>query len=148
MQRLGIIRPSKSPYFSPLHMVPKKKIGDRRPCGDYRSLNHITVRNSYPTPQISMVELNGRTIFTKIDWVKALHQIPIHSDDIEKTAVTKPFGLFKLIRKPFGPQNARKTFQRFIHEVVQNMKYVFVYSDEVLVTSSDLTHILKHLISC
>ena len=90
MQRLGIIRPSKSPYSSPLHMVPKKEIGDWRPCGDYRSPNHITVRDSYPMPQLSMVELNGRTTFSKLDLVKAYHQIPIHSDDIEKTAVTTP----------------------------------------------------------
>ena len=75
MQRLGIIRPSKSPYSSPLHMVPKKEIGDWRPCGDYRSLNHITVRDSYPMPQLSMVELNGRTTFSKLDLVKAYHQI-------------------------------------------------------------------------
>ena len=106
MQRFGIIRPSKSPYSSPLHMVSKKEIGDWTPCGDYRSLNHITVRDSYPMPQLSMVELNDRTIFSKLDLVEAYHQIPIHSDDIEKTAVTTPFDLFEFIRMPFGLKNA------------------------------------------
>ena len=118
MQRLGIIRPSKSPYSSPLHMVPKKEIGDWRPCDDYRSLNLIAVRDSYPMPQLSMVELNGRTIFNKLDLVKAYHQISIPSDHIEKTAVTTPFVLFDFIRMALGLKNAGKTFQRFIQEVV------------------------------
>ena len=138
MQRLGIKRSSKCPYSSPLHMGPKKEIGDWRPCGDYRSLNQITVRDSYPMPQLSMVELNGRTIFGKLDLVKAYHQILIHSDDIEKRAVTTPFGLFEFIRMPFGLKNAEKIFQRFIHEIVQNIKDVFVYSEDVLVASSDI----------
>ena len=114
MQRLGIIQPSKSPYSSPLHMVPKKEIGDWRPCGDYRSLNHITVRDSYPMPQLSMVELNDRKISSNLDWIKAYLQILIHADDIEKTAVTTPFGFFGFIRMPFALKNAEKSFQRFI----------------------------------
>ena len=101
-QRFGIIRPSKSPYSSTLHMVPKKKIGDWRPCVDYRSLNHITVRDSCPLLRLSMIELNGRkNVFSKLDLVKAYHQIPIHSDDTEKkTAVTTPFRLLEFIRMP------------------------------------------------
>ena len=145
MQRLGIKRSSKSPYSSPLLMVAKKEIGDWRPCGGYRSLNHTTVRDSYPMSQLSRVELNGRAIFSKLDLVKAYHQIPIHSDDIEKTAVTTPFGLFEFIGMPFGLKNAEKTFQRFIHEIVQNIKDVFVYSDDVLVASSDIESHLETL---
>ena len=83
-----------------------------------------------------MVELNGRNFISKLDWVEAYHQIPVHSDDIEKTAVTTPFSLFQFIRMPFGLKNAGTTIQRFIHEVVQNISDLFVY-DGVLVASSD-----------
>ena len=126
-------------------MVPKKEIGDWRPCGDYRSLNLIAVRDSYPMPQLSMVELSGRKILSKLDLVKAYHQIPIHSDDIENTAVTTPFGLFEFIRMPFGLKNARKRFQGFIHEVVQKISDVFACSDDVLVAYSDIESHLETL---
>ena len=103
-------------------------------------------------PQLSMVELNGRKVLSKFDLVKAYHQIPIHSDDKEKTAITTPLGLFEFIRMPFGLKNAGKTFQRFINEDFQNISDVFVYSDDVLVASSDieshletLDHLLKRL---
>ena len=80
--------------------------------------------------------------FSKFDWAKAYHQKPIYSDDI-KTAVTTPFGLFEFIRMPFVLKNEGKTFQSFIHEVVQNISDVFVYSDDVLVASSDIESYLE-----
>ena len=129
MQRDEIMRPTNSPYSTPLHMVPKREIGDWRPCGDYQYLNHITVRDSYAMTQFSMVHSN---------LVIAYHQIPTHSDHIEKAAITTPFALFEFIRMPFGLKKAGKTSQRFFHEVVKNKFDLFVYSDDVLVASSDI----------
>ena len=89
--------------------------------------------------KIEMVELKGRNFFSKLDLVKAhrYHRKMIHSDDIEQNSPNYTFGLLEFIRMPFGLKNAGKTFQRFIHAVVQNISDVFVHSDDVLVSSSD-----------
>ncbi|GFT97580.1 hypothetical protein TNCV_1034201 [Trichonephila clavipes] len=103
MITLGHMRPSKSNYASPLHMVPKKDSTEWRPVGDYRALNAQTIKDNYSVPNILdfTSNLHGTKIYTHIDLVKAYHQIPINPDDVHKSAIITPFGLFESTRMQF-----------------------------------------------
>ncbi|GFW53468.1 transposon Tf2-9 polyprotein [Trichonephila clavipes] len=147
MITLGHMRPSKSNYASPLHMVPKKDSTEWRPVGDYRALNAQTIKDNYSVPNILdfTSNLHGTKIYSHIDLVKAYRQIPINPDDVHKSAIITPFGLFESTRMQFGLCNAAATFQQFIDEVLRNLPFVFAFVDDILVASSSPEEHLQHL---
>ena len=143
---LGICHRGKSDWSSPL-LVTTKPNGGWRVCGDYRRVNARTTDDRYPvrTLQDFTSELHGKTIFSKIDLMKGYHQIPVADGDIRKTAVITPFGLFIFPRTPFGLKNAGQDFQRLMDEILGGIPRIFVYIDDILVASENLTQHLKDL---
>ena len=133
----GIIQRSSSPFASALHMVPKSSASDNtfRLCGDYRQVNKGTVPNRYPVPNIQTLlhRLGGASIFSKVDLVKAYHQISMDDNSIAMSAITTSFGLFEYLYMPFGLKNASATFQRFIDHILEGMPRAIAYVDDIIV---------------
>ena len=105
----------------------------------------IPDRYSIPHIQDFTQRLAGSEVFFTIDLVRAYYQIPVELSDVHKTAVTTPYDLFNFTRTPFGLRNSGQTFQRFIDQVTHVLVFVFVYLDDLLVTSPDHRTHKKHL---
>ena len=146
MEKLGICQKASSPWASPLHLV-EKKDGSLRPCGDYRRLNVITEPDHYPLPNIADITtfLHGSKIFSTLDLLKGYYQVPMHPDDIPKTAVTTPFGTFTFNFSCFGLRNAGATFQRMMDDLLGDLPFCVAYIDDILVFSASPDQHQQHL---
>ncbi|GJX33913.1 putative reverse transcriptase domain-containing protein [Tanacetum coccineum] len=84
----GFIRPSSSPWGAPVLFV-KKKDGSFRMCIDYRELNKLTVKNRYPLPRIDDLfdQLQGSSIYSKIDLRSGYHQLRVREQDVPKGGI-------------------------------------------------------------
>lgn len=140
-----IIRPSRSPYNSPIWIVPKKQDASGkdkyRVVVDFRKLNTVTIADRYPIPEINDVlsHLGGNKYFTVIDLKSGFHQIPLRMEDVEKTAFSVNNGKYEFLRLPFGLKNAPSIFQRTLDDILREHigKRCFVYIDDIIIFSKD-----------
>jgi len=145
-----LINPSTSPYGAPVLLVPKPD-GTWRMCIDYRALNKITVKNSYPLPRIDdlLDKLQGAKFFSALDLMAGYHQLRLRESDIPKTAFKTTAGLFEYKVMTFGFTNAPSVFQQVMNKVFSTAgilnHFVLVYMDDILIFSKSESEHIEHL---
>ena len=146
--RQGIIQPSASSFASPIVVI-RKKSGELRLCVDYRRLNDITRKDSFPLPRIdeTLDAIGGAKFFTSLDLASGYHQVAMDPDCQHKTAFTCPWGLYEFTRMPFGLCNSPATFQRLMTSTMSDFifKILLVYLDDILVFSNTFEDHLSSL---
>ncbi|CAB0032547.1 unnamed protein product [Trichogramma brassicae] len=134
-----------SQWASPLHLVPKPG-NTWRITGDYRLLNARTRPDRHPLPIIEdLLQESIGKVFSVVDLYKAFYQIPVAEEDISKTAVTTPFGLFEFLGVPLGLRNSAQTFQRTMNYLLRDLDFVRCYQDDILVLSASHEQHQQHL---
>ncbi|KAG3046616.1 hypothetical protein PC122_g24300 [Phytophthora cactorum] len=142
---LGLIRPSTTPWASLVLMI-RKPAGGIRFCIDYRKLNAVTVKDSYPMPVIDDIldVLGNAKLFSTMDIASGYWNVPMDPDSAEKTGFTSKFGLYEWLVMPFGLCNAVPAFERVMKNVLVDLKWriCLVYLDDCVVFSDDFpTHL-------
>ena len=148
MLQQGVVRPSSSPWSSPIVLI-KKRDGSWRFCIDYRKVNAATRRDAYPLPRIdtTLDSLRGSAYFSTLDLASGYWQVEVDERDKEKTAFSTPKGHFEFNVMPFGLTNAPATFQRLMECILSGLTYsqCLIYLDDIIIFSSTFREHLDRL---
>ena len=144
----GIIERAQSEWAAPVLFVPKKD-GKLRFCVDYRKLNEMTVKDSYPLPRMEdcIDSLGDAVIFSTLDANSGYWQMKIRKEDRSKTAFVTHSGVFQYLRKPFGLTNAPASFQRALDQILQKYKWktCLIYLDDIIIYSNSIEEHIRHV---
>ncbi|GJV02527.1 putative reverse transcriptase domain-containing protein [Tanacetum coccineum] len=144
----GFIRLSTLPWGAPVLFV-KKKDRSFRMCIDYRELNKLTIKNRYPLPRIDDLfdQLQGLSVYSKIDLRSGYHQLRVKDEDIPKTAFRTRYRHYEFQVMPFGLTNAPAVFMDLMNRVCKPYldKFVIVFIDDILIYSRNKEEHANHL---
>ncbi|GKD14025.1 putative reverse transcriptase domain-containing protein, partial [Tanacetum coccineum] len=144
----GFIRPSSSPWGAPVLFV-KKEDGSFWMCIDYWELNKLMVKNRYPLPRIDDLfdQLQGSSVYSKIDLRLGYHQLRFHEEDILKTVFRTNYGHYEFQVMPFGLTNAPAVFMDLMNRVCKSYldKFMIFFIDDILIYSKSKQENKEHL---
>jgi hypothetical protein len=146
----GRIRPSSSTHASPAFIIPKADcMVLPRWVNDYRQLNANTVHDRFPLPRIDdiLADCAKGKIWSVIDMTNSFFQTLVHPDNISKTAVTTPFGLYEWVVMPMGLKNAPAIHQRRVAAALREHigSFCHVYLDDIIIWSENVTDHVRHI---
>ena len=141
-----VICTSCSSWSAPIIVVPKGD-GRKHLVIDYRALNKVTRKFTWPMPKVEDIfsKLNRATYFTTLDLCAGYHHIPLDKSSIPKTAFNLPFGKFEYVKVPFGLAQAPAYFQELMTGILKDFPIAIAYLDDIIIFSKTPQEHLSHI---